>query len=57
MDSVTPTRMLTYSNGIIKYKNKINTVNNCYKKNIIFVGFFYEEKDDGVGVKVEANHQ
>lgn len=40
MDSVTPTRILTYSNGIIKYKNKINTVNNCYKKNIVFVGFF-----------------
>lgn len=55
MDSVTPTRILTYSNGIIKYKNKINTVNNCYKKNIIFV--FYEEKNDGVGVKVEENHQ
>lgn len=43
----TPTRILTYSNGIIKYKNKINTVNNCYKKNIVFCFVFLKERDDG----------
>lgn len=33
-----PTRILTYSNGIRKYKNKINTVNNCTRK-ILFCFF------------------
>lgn len=53
----TPTRILTYSNGIIKYKNKINTVNNCYKKNIVFCFVFWKKGMTGVGVHVEENHQ
>lgn len=38
-----PTRILTYSNGIRKYKNKINTVNSCTRK-ISFFFFFLKKR-------------
>lgn len=54
----TPTIILTHSNGIIKYKNKINTVNNCYQKISLLILFFFKEKVRfmGFGVFLKENH-